>query len=149
MSLKDLEHDSVFGYSNSDVKKPSRSCLSRSTQESSLYSLNSNQPNSSFKAKRAPGVNIHNGSHESLNDFQEEGGGEAAGGIDVGNLLYAKLTEVDEEEHDAVMDGVRPFQEEGVLSQGGSLSTIVDTDDDMSNDYKLNYHNNLTAPQFR
>ena len=147
MSLKDLEHDSVFAYSPTKNKKATRSCVSRSTQESSLYSLNSNKPDPNRMVAKKKTFTPRNGSHESLNDFQEEGGGEAAGGLDVGNLLYAKLTEVNEEEQDVVMDGVKPYKEEGVLSQGGSLSTIVGSEEDLRDKYDFNYRNNW-RPQF-
>jgi len=140
MSIKDLEQNSVFGYPI--IKKPRKapSCISRSTQESSLYSIPAscrmppanNKNKTVMKRNRAV-------SHESLNDFQEEGGGEAAGGIDVGNLLYAKLADVDADEEEVVMDGVRPFQEEGGLSHLGSLSTIMCDEDELDTSYSYNY----------
>ena len=78
-------------------------------------------------------------SHESLKDFMEEGGGEAASGMDVGNLLYAKLAEVDGDEQDVVMDRVQEFNEEGLPSRGGSLSTIIGSDVDIRASF--NNHN--------
>lgn len=151
MSLKDLEQDSVFAYPSTKIKKkPTRSCVSRSTQQSSLYSISSSQAVTSFTrppAQKQSKITERASSHESLKDFREEGGGEAASGIDVGNLLYVKLAEVDAEEQDAVMDGVRPFQEEGVLSHGDSLSTIIGSEDDLRGNYDYKYMNNW-GPQF-
>ena len=127
MSLKDLERNSVFKLSNKMHKKPPPSSISHSTQDTSLYSVTSSRPPAKATAagKRNRPV-----SHESLKDFQEEGGGEAAGGLHVENLLYAKLANVNDDEEEAVMDGVRPFREEGELSRLGSLSTIICDDED-------------------
>lgn len=143
MSLKDLEHDSVFAYATSKTKN-TKICASRSTKESSLYSLTSNaqKDNTSLRQKSTLPQSGRQDSHESLKDFMEEGGGEAAGGIDVGNLLYAKLAVVDADEQDAVMDGVQPFNEEGLPSRGGSLSTIIGSDVDIRANYNRNYMDN-------
>jgi len=151
--IKELEDDSVFGYSSGKLKsEPTKSMISRSTQESSLYSLSSNavhRNNFNFVPTR-PNKQViaakRTDSHESLKDFMEEGGGEAAGGIDVGNLLYAKLAEVDADERDAIMESVRPFQEEGALSYGGSFSTIIGSEEDFNN--YPSYRNNW-KPKYR
>lgn len=154
MTLKDFEQDSVFGYPVDKMKsEPTKSLISRSTQESSLYSFSSNAHRNVFNFAPRPSANANkriasrSDSHESLKDFMEEGGGEEAGGMDVGNLLYAKLAEVGEEEQDAIMDGVRPFHEEGPLSHGGSFSTIVGSDEDLRRHYNYNYLN-AWRPQF-
>ena len=140
--IKELEDDSVFGYSSGKMKsEPTKSLISRSTQESSLYSLSSTAVHrNGFNFVLRPTSNKiisanRSDSHESLKDFMEEGGGEAAGGMDVGNLLYAKLAEVNEDERDAIMESVRPFQEEGRLSYGGSFSTIIGSDDELNAPY--------------
>ena len=144
ITLKDFEHDSVFGYSADKMKsEPTKSLISRSTQESSLYSFSSNAHRNAFNFGARPNttkrITRRTDSHESLKDFMEEGGGEEAGGMDVGNLLFAKLAEVGEEEQDAIMDGVRSFREEGHLSHGGSFSTIVGSDEDLRRSYNYNY----------
>lgn len=81
------------------------------------------------------------GSQESLHVFGEEGGGEADGGVDVGNLLYAKLSEVDADEDESIIDGMRPFSDEGHdhPSYGGSLSSIVGSREELTGSYNWDY----------
>lgn len=81
------------------------------------------------------------GSQESLHVFGEEGGGEADGGVDVSNLLYAKLAEVDADEDESIIDGMRPFIEEGHdhPSYGGSLSSIVGSREELTGSYNWDY----------
>ena len=81
------------------------------------------------------------GSQESLHVFGEEGGGEADGGVDVGNILYAKLAEVDPDDEESIIDGVRPFGEEGHdhPSYGGSLSSIVGSREELTASYNWDY----------
>ena len=81
------------------------------------------------------------GSQESLHVFGEEGGGEADGGVDVGNLLYAKLSEVDADEDESIIDGMRPFIDEGHdhPSYGGSLSSIVGSREELTGSYNWDY----------
>lgn len=81
------------------------------------------------------------GSQESLHVFGEEGGGEADGGVDVGNLLYAKLSEVDADEDESIIDGIRPFIDEGHdhPSYGGSLSSIVGSREELTGSYNWDY----------
>lgn len=93
----------------------------------------------SRKLRRQVEYSTQSESHDSLNDFMDEGGGEAAGRLDFGNLLYTKLAEVDADEHEAVMDGTRPFMDEGAPSRGGSLSTIVGSDEEMKGSYNWDY----------
>ena len=93
----------------------------------------------SRKLRRHVEYSTQSDSHDSLNDFMDEGGGEAAGRLDFGNLLYTKLAEVDADEHEAVMDGTRPFMDEGAPSRGGSLSTIVGSDEEMKGSYNWDY----------
>ena len=79
---------------------------------------------------------------ESMHVFGDEGGGEAGGGgVDIGNLIYAKLDEVGAEEDDAIMDGTRAFgfTDEGQPSMGGSLSSIVNSDEELSGSYNWDY----------
>ena len=154
--IKELEDDSVFGYSSGKMKsEPTKSLISRSTQESSLYSVSSTAVHrNGFNFVLRPTSNKiisanRSDSHESLKDFMEEGGGEAAGGMDVGNLLYAKLAEVNEDERDAIMESVRPFQEEGRLSFGGSFSTIIGSDDELSAPYSNNRSYNTSNDSWK
>ncbi|XP_066927474.1 protein dachsous-like [Clytia hemisphaerica] len=152
--IKELEDDSVFGYSSGKMKsEPTKSLISRSTQESSLYSLNSNVHRNGFnfvprQSNKMISTN-RSDSHESLKDFMEEGGGEAAGGLDVSNLLYAKLAEVNEDERDAIMESVRPFREEGPLSYGGSFSTIIGSDEDLRRAYNNPYNKYNWKPPYQ
>lgn len=78
---------------------------------------------------------------ESMHVFGDEGGGEAGGGVDIGNLIYAKLDEVGAEEDDAIMDGTRAFgfADESQPSMGGSLSSIVNSDEELSGSYNWDY----------
>eukprot|EP00795_Rhopilema_esculentum_P000945 gene945-10708_t len=109
-----------------------------------------NEVNSSLSRKLRPGLeySTQSDSHDSLNDFKDEGGGEAAGRIEFGNLLYTKLAEVDADENEAVMDGTRPFMEEGAPSRGGSLSTIIGSDEEMRGSYNWDYLVDW-GPQFK
>lgn len=80
-------------------------------------------------------------SQESLHVFGEEGGGEADGGVDVGNLLYAKLSEVDADEDESIIDGMQPYIDEGHdhPSYGGSLSSIVGSREELTGSYNWDY----------
>ena len=100
-----------------------------------------NEVNSSLsrKLKQSLEYSTQSDSHDSLNDFMDEGGGEAAGRIEFGNLLYTKLSEVDADEHEAVMDGTRSFMDEGAPSHGGSLSTIIGSDEETKGIYNRDY----------
>ena len=90
------------------------------------------------------------GSQESLHVFGEEGGGEADGGVDVGNLLYAKLSEVDADDDESIIDGIRPFVDEGHdhPSYGGSLSSIVGSREELTGSYNWD-HLLDWGPQFQ
>ena len=109
-----------------------------------------NEVNSSLSRKLKPSLeySTQSESHDSLNDFMDEGGGEAAGRIEFGNLLYTKLSEVDADEHEAVMDGTRSFMDEGAPSHGGSLSTIIGSDEEMRGNYNRDYLLDW-GPQFK
>ena len=80
-------------------------------------------------------------SQESLHVFGEEGGGEADGGVDVGNLLYAKLSEVDADEDESIIDGMQAYIDEGHdhPSYGGSLSSIVGSREELTGSYNWDY----------
>ena len=93
----------------------------------------------SHKLRKGIASSTQSESHDSLNDFMDEGGGEEAGRLDFGNLLYTKLAEVDADEQEAVMDGTRPFTDEGIPSRGGSLSTIVGSDEELRGSYNWDY----------
>ena len=109
-----------------------------------------NEVHSSLSRKLKQGLeySTQSDSHDSLNDFMDEGGGEAAGRIEFGNLLYTKLSEVDADEHEAVMDGTRSFMDEGVPSRGASLSTIIGSDEEMKGNYSRDYLLDW-GPQFK
>ncbi|XP_071500853.1 protein dachsous-like [Diadema antillarum] len=84
---------------------------------------------------------LNSTSVESMHVFGEEGGGEAGGGLDIGHLISARLDEVDAEEDNAVMDGTRVFgfTEDGHPSMAGSLSSIVNSDEELSGSYNWDY----------
>ena len=109
-----------------------------------------NEVNSSLsrKLKESLQFSTQSDSHDSLNDFMDEGGGEAAGRMEFGNLLYTKLSEVDADEHEAVMDGTRSFMDEGAPSHGGSLSTIIGSDEETRGNYNRDYLLDW-GPQFK
>ena len=89
-------------------------------------------------------------SQESLHVFVDEGGGEADGGMDVGNLLFAKLAEIDADEDESVTDGTQPYIDEGTShpSYGGSLSSIVGSQEELTGSYNWDYLLNW-GPQFQ
>ena len=66
--------------------------------------------------------------HEQFHEFEEEGAGEAYGGMggggsmDVNTLLYHKLAEIEAEEHEAIMDGTRCFVEEALTAEDRAAS---------------------------
>ncbi|XP_071787614.1 protein dachsous-like [Asterias amurensis] len=84
---------------------------------------------------------LNSASAESMHVFVEEGGGEAGGGLDIGNLIYARLDEVGAEEDDAIMDGTRAFGwgDDIQPSMAGSLSSIVNSDEELSGSYNWDY----------
>lgn len=79
-------------------------------------------------------------SQESMHVFGEEGGGEADGGHDVGNLLYAKLAEVDADD-ESIAEVPRSFTEEGRgrAPYAGSLSSIIGSKEELSGSYNWDY----------
>ena len=74
---------------------------------------------------------------ESLHEFDDEGGREASGGIDVGNLLYAKCAEADAEED--YQDRPRVFHFEGRPDYTGSLSSILGSHEELRGHYNHLY----------
>lgn len=76
---------------------------------------------------------------ESMHVFGEEGGGEAGGQI--GHLIYAHLDEAITDEDIAVVDGANVFgyNNEGQPSMGGSLSSIVNSEEEFSGSYNWDY----------
>ncbi|XP_022092788.1 protocadherin-16-like [Acanthaster planci] len=84
---------------------------------------------------------MNSASAESMHVFGEEGGGEAGGGMDIGNIIYARLDEVGAEEDDAIMDGTRAFGwgDDIQPSMAGSLSSIVNSDEELSGSYNWDY----------
>lgn len=87
-------------------------------------------------------------SRESLHEFDDEGGREASGGVDVGNLLYAKLTEVNAEEDDQTVDRPRVFKDEGRPDYTGSLSSILGSHEELRGHYNYFYTMNQ-GPQYQ
>lgn len=73
--------------------------------------------------------------------FGEEGGGEVDGGVDVSNLLYVKFVEVDVDEDELIIDGMRLFVEEGYdyFLYGGLLSLIVGSCEEFIGSYNWDY----------
>ncbi|XP_077984698.1 protein dachsous-like [Glandiceps talaboti] len=81
-----------------------------------------------------------NQSVESMHIFGEEGGGEERG-VDLGTFIETKLHEVGDEENNAIMDGTRAFglDDDGQPSMTGSLSSIVNSDEEFSGSYNWDY----------
>ncbi|XP_047493063.1 protein dachsous-like [Penaeus chinensis] len=79
-------------------------------------------------------------SMESMHMFDDEGGGEADG-MDISNLIYAKLNEVTPEEESSIMDGTRAFGfgDESQPSMTGSLSSIVHSEEELQGSYNWDY----------
>lgn len=79
-------------------------------------------------------------SMESMHMFDDEGGGEADG-MDISNLIYAKLNEVTPEEDSSIMDGTRSFGfgDESQPSMTGSLSSIVHSEEELQGSYNWDY----------
>ncbi|KAK7075982.1 calcium ion binding [Halocaridina rubra] len=79
-------------------------------------------------------------SMESMHMFDDEGGGEADG-VDISNLIYAKLNEVTPEEDSSIMDGTRAFGfgDESQPSMTGSLSSIVHSEEELQGSYNWDY----------
>ncbi|XP_065182352.1 protocadherin Fat 4-like [Sycon ciliatum] len=68
--------------------------------------------------------------HEQLHEFGEEGAGEAWGGLggggamDMNTMIYSRLAEIEADEHEAIMDGVRAFNAD-TLSYAGSIGSVA------------------------
>ncbi|CAH1803297.1 unnamed protein product, partial [Owenia fusiformis] len=76
---------------------------------------------------------------ESMHQFSDEGGGEGDG-LDIGNLVYAKLGEVAADENLAIMDGTREFNlAETEPSHAGSLSSVINSEEEFSGSYNWDY----------
>ncbi|XP_076056754.1 dachsous cadherin-related 1 [Oratosquilla oratoria] len=78
--------------------------------------------------------------HSMESMFDDEGGGEADG-MDISNLIYAKLNEVSPEEEASIMDGTRAFSfgDESQPSMTGSLSSIVHSEEELQGSYNWDY----------
>ena len=154
VTLSDITPTIEIPYMNKpEVASSIGSSFGRKNEASSIGGSSfgrKSETGSSFgrKTRKGIGSSTQSESHESLNDFMDEGGGEAAGRMDVSNLLYAKLAEVDADEQEAIMDGTRPFSEEGIPSRGGSLSTIIGSEDELRGSYNWDYLLDW-GPQFK
>lgn len=109
---------------------------------------NSETRSSDVRSDRTDRLTSHLESRESLHEFDDEGGREASGGVDVGNLLYAKLTEADAEEIDQNVDRPRVFKDEGRPDYTGSLSSILGSREELRGHYNYFYTMNQ-APQYQ
>ena len=144
LNLKSVDEKKVFRFSVS--KRSPKNSISVDSSEVSLFKEITTRKPYNFKPRQTgSGNSVVRNSHESLKDFTEEGGGEAAGRIDVRNLLYAKLAEV-EDQHEESTDGVKPFKDEGVMSRGGSLSTIIASDEELSA-YEYEWPSHMLKPR--
>ena len=90
----------------------------------------------------------HLESRESLHEFDDEGGREASGGVDVGNLLYAKLAEANAEEDNQNLDHPRIFDDEGRPDYDGYLSSILGSHEELRGHYNDFYAMNR-GPQYQ
>lgn len=100
------------------------------------------------RSDRTDRIIAHLESVESLHDFHDEGGREASAGLDVGNLLYAKLAEADAEEDDQNVDRPRVFNYEGRPDYTGSLSSILGSHEELRGNYNYFYAMNQ-GPQYQ
>ena len=76
---------------------------------------------------------------ESMHQFSEEGGGECDG-LDIENLVYAKLDEVEGDDNMAVIDGTRQYAfNETEPSHAGSLSSVINSEEELSGSYNWDY----------
>lgn len=107
---------------------------------------NSDARSSDVRSDRTDRIIAHLPSIESLHDFDDEGGREASGGLDVGNLLYAKCAEADAEEDDH--DRPRVFHFEGRPDYTGSLSSILGSHEELRGHYNYFYAMNQ-GPQYQ
>ncbi len=107
---------------------------------------NSDARSFDVRSDRTDRIIAHLPSIESLHDFDDEGGREASGGLDVGNLLYAKCAEADAEEDD--QDRPRVFNFEGRPDYTGSLSSILGSHEELRGHYNYFYAMNQ-GPQYQ
>jgi len=79
-------------------------------------------------------------SMESMHMFDDEAGADTDG-MDISNLIYAKLNEVSPEEEGSIMDGTRNygFGDESQPSMTGSLSSIVHSEEELQGSYNWDY----------
>lgn len=88
----------------------------------------------------------HNGSHHnhsmggSMHLFDDEAGGEGDG-MDLSNLIYAKLNEVGGDDPETVLDGPCNFGfgDSSQPSMNGSLSSIVHSEEELTGSYNWDY----------
>lgn len=81
---------------------------------------------------------------ESMHMFDDEGGADIhvhTDGMDISNLIYAKLNEVSPEEEGSIIDGTRNygFGDESQPSMTGSLSSIVHSEEELQGSYNWDY----------
>ncbi len=93
----------------------------------------------SVSTKSKSGKSGMSTSVESMHHFSDEGGGESDG-LDIGNLVYAKLDEVSKTENLAIMDGTRQFgYGDTDPSNTGSLSSVINSEEEFSGCYNTDY----------
>lgn len=82
----------------------------------------------------------HNHSIASMHMFDDEGGGEGDG-MDLSNLIYAKLNEVGGDDPETVLDGpcTFGFGDSSQPSMTGSLSSIVHSEEELTGSYNWDY----------
>ena len=136
-----MEDDEIRRINEGGVGAP-KHALREKTIDSGIAQDHEDGSVSDINTPREKHMNFLNStSVESMHVFGEEGGGEAGGGIDIGHLIYHRLDEAGAEEEDAIMDGTRlfGFSEDGHPSMAGSLSSIVNSDEELSGSYNWDY----------
>lgn len=92
------------------------------------------------KSESAKGSQDLSHSMSRMHMFDDEGGTEADG-MDISNLIYAKLNEVSHEEDSSILEGNRVygFGDESQPSMTGSLSSIVHSEEELQGSYNWDY----------
>ncbi|KAG1676563.1 Protein dachsous [Nymphon striatum] len=114
----------------------------RNTQEY-LARLGINTSHSDVVSKVGSVTDLANStaSVESMHMFDDEGGGADNDEVDINNLIYAKVNDINSDGTGSIIDGNRSFgfADENQPSMTGSLSSIVHSEEELTGSYNWDY----------
>jgi protocadherin-16/23 len=140
--ITDSQHTSdVLRMPDSGIQQDDDAMSEHSVHNHQEYLMRLGIDTSKFKINSSEPTTTKSGmttSVESMHQFSDEGGGEGDG-MDIGNLVYSKLNQVKANEDLATMDGTKQFGYDNDKSNGGSLASVINSEEEFSGSYNWDY----------